>query len=446
MPRRSRRARKLRRQLRSLQGAQPQQPRRRRQRQRQVQDGIIVQAPREKKNYGARVGGSVGEFLGGLANNYFNTVTGMGDYTVSANSLIAGVGPPSFGQLGRGHRIRHREYIQDISGTTAFQNISFPINPGMAATFPWLSQIAANYEEYRMLGLIFEFRSTSAVALNSTNTALGVVVMGTDYNADHAPVTSKQELENFEYTSSAPPSQTFMHPIECDPRFNPLGIYYVRGNDTSAVDLRFSDLGLLQLVTSGMQAAAVIGELWVTYDVELFKPILNPTIGPSLGSAIAFHAKATTGITTGAYFGTPAAASTQVLVDDIGVFNGYASPPMPANLISVGGFSTTTIIMPQLPAGSNWLLVYDVIGASTAWVIPTFTLGSNLTQTSLNTAGTQWNVNSTGTNLLSIITFSVAAGIPSTSNTHKIQWSGGTLPTSPTSMELYIIQLPSNMA
>jgi hypothetical protein len=71
----------------------------------------------------------------------------------------------------------------DINGSTAFTNTSFNINPSNALLFPWLSNIAANFSEYRFKNLRFCFNSTSANALNSTNTALGQVIMTTNYNA-----------------------------------------------------------------------------------------------------------------------------------------------------------------------------------------------------------------------------------------------------------------------
>jgi hypothetical protein len=39
--------------------------------------------------------------------------------------------------------------------------------------FPWLSNIAQNFESYKLRGLVFEFKSMSGDALTSTNTALG---------------------------------------------------------------------------------------------------------------------------------------------------------------------------------------------------------------------------------------------------------------------------------
>jgi predicted nucleic acid-binding Zn ribbon protein len=76
--------------------------------------------------------------------------------------------------------ITHREYITDIvtsSTAGAFSYVTYSINPGQDSLFPWLSNIAQCFEAYKMHGLVFEYKSMSADALNSTNTALGQVIL-----------------------------------------------------------------------------------------------------------------------------------------------------------------------------------------------------------------------------------------------------------------------------
>ncbi len=75
---------------------------------------------------------------------------------------------------------KHRECLGDIitsSTAGAFKYNRYLFNPTNPALFPWLHQIAVNYESYRVRGCIFEFRSMSGNALNSVNTALGNVIM-----------------------------------------------------------------------------------------------------------------------------------------------------------------------------------------------------------------------------------------------------------------------------
>lgn len=75
---------------------------------------------------------------------------------------------------------RHRECLGDVvTSATAgsFNYTRYLFNPTNAALFPWLHQLAANFESYRVKGCLFEFRSMSGNALNSVNTALGNVIM-----------------------------------------------------------------------------------------------------------------------------------------------------------------------------------------------------------------------------------------------------------------------------
>lgn len=226
------------------------------------------------------VGRAVGPWLGSKADGLFNKVFGSGSYQVTKNTLTAQASdPPILSNTKGATRVQHREYIQDVSGSTAFNLLSFPINPGLAPSFPWLASVANCFEEYILHGIIFEFKSTSATALNSTNTALGTVIMATEYNALHGDFTTKRDMENYVYSTSCSPDMSALHPVECARDVNVLHELYVRNSPpTLPTDLRFSDLGRFQIATVGMQAAAVIGELWVTYDIELLKPRLPDAI------------------------------------------------------------------------------------------------------------------------------------------------------------------------
>ncbi len=219
-------------------------------------------------NPGAKIGHSLGDLLG--------KITGMGDYKVNANTLMTNNGPPVFGNGSGSVRVRHREFLCDVTSSTAFSAIEYTINPGNSTTFPWLSSVASAYEQYSFKGLIFEFRSTSATAVSSTNTALGTLVMSTNYDVNDPPFADKRSMEAYLYTVSTVPSRDIIHPVECKPGLNVLTNYYINHESTppADTDARFYDMGKMTLATTGMQAASTIGELWVSYDVVLSKPVL----------------------------------------------------------------------------------------------------------------------------------------------------------------------------
>src|SRR5437868_8025472 len=107
-------------------------------------------------------------------NRYHNmtNVSGIGDCKITHNSLYND--PLRIYSIGDiGVRICHREYIQNvITGTANTFNLqSFPLNPGLPQVFPWLSKIAIGFEQYKINGMIWEFRSTSANAFKSNNNA-----------------------------------------------------------------------------------------------------------------------------------------------------------------------------------------------------------------------------------------------------------------------------------
>jgi hypothetical protein len=235
------------------------------------------------------LGGSVGGSLGSGLGWAFKKVTGYGDYKIAANTLTMSGSPvPAFGE--NCIRIRHKEYIGDVLSTTAFTLMSMAINPGLSASFPWLSFMAANYQEYYFAGLLFSFVSTSADALNSTNTALGKIIMATDYNASDVTFINPQQMLATEFSNYGKPAENLLHAVECHPGSRPTKWQYIR---TAAVgagrDPRLYDLGNFQIASQGMQAAANIGGLWVSYDVILCKPVIAAS-----GSVLDYWTHATT--------------------------------------------------------------------------------------------------------------------------------------------------------
>jgi hypothetical protein len=225
--------------------------------------------------------GPVGAMIGGKAGQLLSHITGFGDYELEGNTIMTGgLTPPQIvNSVNHGGSIvRHREYLGDIYGnTSSFSSTTFPINPGSFSTFPWLSQVALAYEEYEFRGLIFEFKSLSsdAVLSGTASSALGYVAMATQYNASSLPFSDKKALENYEYSNSNKPSISFIHPIECKRSLNVDTHLYIRsGAIPAGQDPKFYDLGVLNVAVGGMQnsGTAIIGELWATYEVELYHP------------------------------------------------------------------------------------------------------------------------------------------------------------------------------
>jgi len=231
-----------------------------------------------------KMGSSIGRWLGSGIGSIF----GSGDYQMVGTSPKYNILSGSVPQFSSSHAtniVCHREYIGDIAGTTGFNNNIYPLNPGVQTAFPWLQTVATNYQQYRFHGIMFEFRPLITDFV--TSGAPGVVVMSTSYNADLPKYLSKQEMENAEFAVSTKPTMTLRHMVECDPQQTSINQLYVRsGSVPVGQDLRLYDLGNFQFATQS-NPNQNLGELWVTYCVEFFKPTLD--LANSATGATAAH-------------------------------------------------------------------------------------------------------------------------------------------------------------
>lgn len=222
----------------------------------------------------------IGRWLGQGVGHVF----GSGDYTVvgseSKYNILSNSGQiPKFSGTDKTNIICHREFIATINSTTSFVNHALALNPGDPTTFPWLSNIAAGFQEYKFHGIIFEFKAlTTDYAMSGQP---GVLVMATNYNAAEPAFASKIEMETTEFAVSTKPTLNLLHPIECDPSLTPFPKSYIRtGAIPSGQDPRLYDLGVTQIAVQGSSSSGVVlGEIWASYCVEFFKPKLSADIG-----------------------------------------------------------------------------------------------------------------------------------------------------------------------
>lgn len=185
--------------------------------------------------------------------------------------------------------IEHTEFIRDITGSTDFTVSKIPVNPGQLTAFPWLSQIAPNYESYKLELLEFEYQTTCG------STTVGIVMLGVDYDAsDPAPVDKVQFASYQDYTREVPWKSFVQHnrKVNLDKRHS----YYVRPGMLSAnQDIKLYDIGNLFIATQAMTDNSVVGELYVRYRVKFMTPqMVNPSFGLSKGASATWS---TTGVT-----------------------------------------------------------------------------------------------------------------------------------------------------
>jgi hypothetical protein len=170
-------------------------------------------------------------------------------------------------------RIKHREFVASVSASVADVNAftvqnSYPLNPGMAVSFPWLSRMAANYETYRINNLIVTFTPRVSAQTN------GQVSMLIDYDAaDSVPATESYFKNSTNATTSSVWTISALRSSveQLNKAYNSR---YIRGNAVTG-DIKTYDFGRLHIATTGVGQNVVIGDLSIVYDITLKTPQMN---------------------------------------------------------------------------------------------------------------------------------------------------------------------------
>jgi len=187
-----------------------------------------------------------------------------------------------------------------VANQPAFNNVAFPINPGQATLFPWLSTIARQFEKYHFEALSFIFKKE--VSEYNAAGAAGKIILSVDFDASDPPPGTKQQMEDTIPHADAMPCQSFSLPL--DPRDltsqSTLGRYVRTGGLPGSTDIKTYDVGNLNVATQGVPANVEIGELHVAYRIRLMKPVLeNLAQAPANNQVSWFESTAPESVTTG---------------------------------------------------------------------------------------------------------------------------------------------------
>lgn len=252
-------------------------------------------------------------------------------------------------------RIHHREYFKDMvaegSSPSLFTSLGFPINPGMAETFPWLSQIAPRFEKVVYHSLKFDFETEAPTSLG------GSVILTVDYDAEDAPPTSKVQAMAYKNAVRSPPWEECCH-VSAKEDLSQQRQYFVRNGAVPAgADIKLYDVGNLfacsqNVVTGG----AILGELYVEYDLTLMTPQLQLPSSSGIDSVIV---TGNTSQTVALPFGTLAQITSAI------------QPPLLSYNGVTGEFTFNRAVQ------FNWQL--DLVGTVLSAITITGTLGAVIT-------------------------------------------------------------------
>lgn len=167
--------------------------------------------------------------------------------------------------------VKHTDFIAEVIATSTFQVFSYAINPGVAATFPWLANTAPNYETYRFRSLRFHFETDVAATVS------GYTAFAIEYdNNDSAPTTLPEFMTINGATKksswqedgiSSKPSASFSSGGRDSKKFVRIGDFPLAGPDPNLYDA--GKFYFVFVVASGVAAR---GTLHATYEVEFFTP------------------------------------------------------------------------------------------------------------------------------------------------------------------------------
>jgi len=354
-----------------------------------------------------------------------NRISGKGDYVVGTGFKSHDRGymsrhVPKVTEEKGMMCIEHTEYIGDlISSATAntFLAQAYGINAANEGTFPWLSQVAIQFQEYKFDKLLFEYRplvSESSSSAAGNLLSMGSVQLATQYNSSVGPYPNKATMAESDFSVTCKPSDHAMHAVECEARYNPLGIFYNSAQTSLTVganssDIRMQNLGIFQIASSGIPtggSALDLGEIWVHYKVKLFKPQLNAGLA-AVQSSHYFGTAATGAPATTTPFGPNVVAAIQ--------------PVSAANNLLALTFSTTAFSFPLQVTDGQYLCVYYCKGsvATVGYTAPTVANGSLISAWNNGTTGSSQQFNqgtapqTTETNVTNlIIAFIVSVNAP----------------------------------
>jgi len=179
-------------------------------------------------------------------------------------------------------RVQHRELVTNLTGTTAFTVASsLSINPGLSATFPWLSIMANAFEEYRFNSLKVEYFTRTGTNIP------GSVIIAPDYDASDGAPASEQIASSYMDSCEDAPWKDIVCTLPSGRLNRADNNRFVRAGALGAnQDIKLYDAATVHLCT--VDGTAVNwGKIWLSYDVTFRIPQLNPAGNPPFGGGFA---------------------------------------------------------------------------------------------------------------------------------------------------------------
>jgi len=249
----------------------------------------------------------------GSSNNN-NQIVGV---AASYSRKITSTGPTTTRTV-NGMRIRHRELVTGtLLGSIAYTNqLSLAVQPGVAATFPWLAPQANQWEQYKCHKLVVEY-----VPIVGTSTQ-GDVIISPDYDSSDPIPTTEVAAANNAGTVQDSCWKNLTMRLDMSAAMGLGPRKYVRPC-AIAGDIKTFDVAKVFVGTVNNTGASAVGKIFIEYDFEFFVPQNSPSPATAPNSTSMALLNGNSVFVNGATGGLPLQ---NIVFDPLGFFGTVAAP------------------------------------------------------------------------------------------------------------------------
>jgi hypothetical protein len=293
--------------------------------------------------------------------------------------------------------VSHCEQIAEITAANAANyslQVPLQINPGLAVSFPWLSQIAQNYEAYEFKKLEFHF-----IPYVSSATA-GYNAMNFDYNPQEESSTqfpSKQTFTDYDGAVQCNAWEGFSMKVRCPNMEGGNRIRTIRtGGISGSYDLHCYDHGQFNFAVGASSGTSAIGTLYVCYSVALMRPRISVQ-GTAQGALAGGSTNVSGSSAKTSLFGSGAVVTNMDPDSTIG-FGIVATGSLGVTNPNIGFQSQPNSLSPQINTNNAYLVAYVCVGGTLALITGrAASIAANAEYTVVTSA--DLTVNETGTTI-----------------------------------------------
>jgi hypothetical protein len=179
----------------------------------------------------------------------------------AAKSFVVAKKPPQVRSVKGGTIISGQEFVRSVTGTASFTAVAIDINPGLVATYPWLSTQSKGWEKYK-----FHKFEVMYIPNHGTDTS-GSIFLAFDYDPEDPPPTTQNQMATFQTVTQQRVWDKTGISLAVRQAF--AGIQYKKiRRGPVAGDKSIYDPARLIYATNGCPSSEV-GDIWVNYTIEL---------------------------------------------------------------------------------------------------------------------------------------------------------------------------------